>query len=450
VTPDNSNYSSENGVVFSKNKTTLIQYPGGKKGAYTIPNSVTSIGNYAFTRCHDLTSVTIPSGVTSIGDYAFNDCSGLTSVTIPNSVTSIGDYAFSGCDSLTSVTSLNLVPPTVGSNAFSSWGHGCGNRCLYVPEAAITAYQTATDWGSFTCTQAATIYTVTFNSQGGTSVSSQIVEHGEKTDEPAAPTRTGYTFGGWYREASCANVWSFATDVVTQDTTLYAKWTSRNTNLASLSVSNGTLVPEFHSDTIFYTVAIPSCIEEVTLTATAADSAASVLGTGTKALNVGENTFNVMATAQDTSFTKTYTVLVNRAATIPDTVTLTDTVTIIQTDTVTVTVTVRDTIIQIRVDTVVVVRVDTVYITTPSKPTATAKVEQAKISVYPNPVANGQLIVDNGQWTAGEAIEIYNLNGTLMATYKTIGEKTSLNISQLPNGTYLLRVSGYTAKFVKQ
>ncbi len=61
-----------------------------------IPNSVTSIGKYAFSGCSGLTSVTIPNSVTSIGWSAFDGCSGLTSVTIPNSVTSIGKRAFNG------------------------------------------------------------------------------------------------------------------------------------------------------------------------------------------------------------------------------------------------------------------------------------------------------------------------------------------------------------------
>ena len=69
-----------------------------------IPNSVTSIRNYAFYSCSGLTSVTIPNSVTSIGQEAFYSCSGLTSVTIPDSVTTIGDYAFDRCSSLTSVT----------------------------------------------------------------------------------------------------------------------------------------------------------------------------------------------------------------------------------------------------------------------------------------------------------------------------------------------------------
>ena len=81
-----------------------------------IPNSVTSIGNYAFYGCFGLTSITIPNGVTSIGKGAFYGCKSLTSFTIPNSVTSIGDWAFIKCFRLTSVT----VPShtEIADNAF--------------------------------------------------------------------------------------------------------------------------------------------------------------------------------------------------------------------------------------------------------------------------------------------------------------------------------------------
>ena len=70
----------------------------------TIPNSVTSIDDWAFLTCSGLTSITIPDSVTSVGKGAFSGCSGLTSVTIPDSVTRVGDYAFYNCSSLTSVT----------------------------------------------------------------------------------------------------------------------------------------------------------------------------------------------------------------------------------------------------------------------------------------------------------------------------------------------------------
>ena len=83
----------------------------------TIPNSVTSTGDYAFSNCYSLTSVTLDSGVTSIGDYAFSNCSALTSITIPNSVTSIGNSAFIGCSALTSITIPNSVT-SIGNSAF--------------------------------------------------------------------------------------------------------------------------------------------------------------------------------------------------------------------------------------------------------------------------------------------------------------------------------------------
>ena len=84
-----------------------------------IPNSITSIGNYAFIYCTGLTSITIPNSVTSIGDSAFRGCTGLTSVAIPDSVTRIGDDVFSGCTGLTSVVIPSSVT-SIGTNPFKS------------------------------------------------------------------------------------------------------------------------------------------------------------------------------------------------------------------------------------------------------------------------------------------------------------------------------------------
>ena len=82
-----------------------------------IPNSVTSIGNFAFSSCSDLTSISIPNSVKSIGNYAFSSSSGLTSISIPNSVKSIGEYAFYGCRGLTSISIPNSVT-SIGRGAF--------------------------------------------------------------------------------------------------------------------------------------------------------------------------------------------------------------------------------------------------------------------------------------------------------------------------------------------
>ena len=118
VSGNNKNYSSADGVLFNKDKSELITYPAGKTDSeYVIPNSVTSIGRYAFSGCKSLTSITIPDSVTSIGDYAFCSCENLTSITIPGSVTSIGNYAFERCESLTSVIIPDSVT-SIGSSAF--------------------------------------------------------------------------------------------------------------------------------------------------------------------------------------------------------------------------------------------------------------------------------------------------------------------------------------------
>jgi len=111
----------------------------------TIPDSVTSIDNYAFNACIALTSVTIGNGVTSIGIGTFQNCTGLTSVTIGNGVTSINDSAFSYCTSLTNLTCEATTPPTLGSSALNYT-----NNCpIYVPAESVETYKSASVWSDY-------------------------------------------------------------------------------------------------------------------------------------------------------------------------------------------------------------------------------------------------------------------------------------------------------------
>ena len=139
-----------NTVYDSRNNCNAIIHSGTNElllgcNNTNIPNSVTSIGDNAFTGCSGLTSITIPNSVTSIGIQAFSDCSGLTSITIPNSVTFINGNAFLGCSGLTSVTVEWPEPVEIDSHTFSHRA----NAFLFVPNGSKAAYQAADYWKDF-------------------------------------------------------------------------------------------------------------------------------------------------------------------------------------------------------------------------------------------------------------------------------------------------------------
>ncbi len=153
VASGNTAYCSENGILFNKDKTTLICYPAGKPQLeYTIPSSVTVIGVNAFAYCDALTQLTIPEGVATIGNSAFKSCSSLTEVNIPASVTNIGSWVFKNCSALTEMTVLATTPPTVENvNAFLNVSRTIP---VYVPAESLEAYKAAEVWKEFTNLQA--------------------------------------------------------------------------------------------------------------------------------------------------------------------------------------------------------------------------------------------------------------------------------------------------------
>ena len=124
VAADNSIYCSKNGVLFTKDMTKMVAYPGGKQGDYKIPNSVTSI---------------------EVG--TFFECRALTAITIPNTISSIGSSAFTNCKGLVSVVCETTIPPTIGDSIFCRVD--CSQIPLYVPAGSVDAYKTADQWKDF-------------------------------------------------------------------------------------------------------------------------------------------------------------------------------------------------------------------------------------------------------------------------------------------------------------
>ena len=137
VQPANPAYSSLDGVLFTKNHDTLVEYPAGRAGGYTVPASVTNIGNIAFEACVNLSSVAIPDSVAIIGSSAFVYCTGLTNLIIGTNVTTIGPEAFRTCSSLTTVTIPDKVI-AIGDRTFSF----CGSLTNVIVGNSVTRIET--------------------------------------------------------------------------------------------------------------------------------------------------------------------------------------------------------------------------------------------------------------------------------------------------------------------
>ena len=155
-------FTDEWGVEYSKDRRKLLKAPQGLNGTYSIrkgtkiicdwafgwskfigrrsltslviPDSVTNIGDYAFSGCSSLSSVVIPDRVTSIGDCAFENCSSLTDIVIPDGVTNIGKCAFEGCRSLTDIVIPDGVT-SIGDCAFE----GCRSLTDIVIPDGVTS-----------------------------------------------------------------------------------------------------------------------------------------------------------------------------------------------------------------------------------------------------------------------------------------------------------------------
>jgi len=351
VVAGNASFSSQDGVLFNKGKTTLILYPIGKPGSsYTVPNSVTSIGesafffsrltsvtipngtigNGAFQACDCLTSVTIGNGVTSIGNMAFVKCWKLTSVTIGSGVTSIGSMAFDACESLTSITCLKPNPATItmGNQVFGddmySYSMNKNNCLLKVPAGAVSLYKKAPQWKSFQKIMdgGANLKSLTVNA--GTlnpAFNSSIFMYRDTVPQnvgnivlKTTPT-TGATVSGDGQKTLNFGENTFEIKVTTaQGTSVYTVIVIRTVDtylLTDLTVSAGALSPEFKPDTFVYKAIVPVSVENVVLKATPI-TGATVSGDGKKALKMGENTFEIKVVSP-TLGSFVYTVTITRA-----------------------------------------------------------------------------------------------------------------------------------------
>ncbi len=125
-------FTAVDGILYNSGRTELISYPAGKTAAaFTVPDGVTSIGDYSFGYCGNLKSITLPEGVKRIGWNAFTDCTGLESIELPESLTEIDGYAFESCSNLKSITLPDSITEIDGSTF-----DGCSSlKSITIPDS---------------------------------------------------------------------------------------------------------------------------------------------------------------------------------------------------------------------------------------------------------------------------------------------------------------------------
>lgn len=275
ATPWNSYLSSITTVTVGEGVTKLGAYSfsmssTGTPLAVTLPNSLITIGNYAFMGNHRLQTLIIPDNVNYIGEAVFSDClylgtvsinaagsalqtigndafvnTAITSISLPDSLTTIGDNAFNGCQQ------LDIVSIGVNASRLSSVGSNAFNDVYSGVQAFSTVNYagSSSQWNNITIaagngrlTQASiqysvqdpvtpTTYTITFDAGNGTfsengsnSLALTTDTNGYLTSQPSTPTQSGYTFAGWFDAVTGGNAVSTSAPFST-NTTVYAQWT---------------------------------------------------------------------------------------------------------------------------------------------------------------------------------------------------------------------------------
>lgn len=148
ISSTNQNYLSEDGVLFNKDKTTLVAYPPKNTNiSYVIPDSVTAIYSFSFNWATNLRSITIPGGISDTDGVFFN-CSNLQTVICTGQMFNISSFTFSDCDSIKVYDFRNCTTVPTLANV-SSLGHATGCQII-IPDALYNDWTTATNWSSLT------------------------------------------------------------------------------------------------------------------------------------------------------------------------------------------------------------------------------------------------------------------------------------------------------------
>lgn len=145
ISSSNQYFAVDNGIIYSKDLTTLQVYlPSKTETTFIVPATVSKIANYAFSNNRNLSTVIMQNGVQTIGSNAFYNTY-IQSVYLPGSVTSIGNYAFSNSSKLISVKTALSSPVSISDNVFSN----ASNATLYVPQGSKDLFDHADNWKAF-------------------------------------------------------------------------------------------------------------------------------------------------------------------------------------------------------------------------------------------------------------------------------------------------------------
>jgi uncharacterized repeat protein (TIGR02543 family)/prepilin-type N-terminal cleavage/methylation domain-containing protein len=305
-----------------------LTYGGSSVGITATADPGYHFTGWAVTVNSSYVSIASPSSastnITATGSLTDGGTATVTATFVPNVSGTITIAAGTGGTVLpTSIASLTYGAAGTAIAATANTGYTFSNWTVttnptYVsvasPSSASTTITSTTSMpqsGTATVTANFTIntYTITFDSQGGSTVTALTgVPYNTTITAPTAPTRTGYTFSGWYKEAACTNAWTFATDTVTTNITLYAKWTI-NTYTVTFDKNSGNTEASPASITTNYntTVTLPTAPTKTGYTFTGWNTLANGSGTAFTSSTPVVASITVYAQWTINSYTLTYT-----------------------------------------------------------------------------------------------------------------------------------------------